>query len=182
MRANDGTVGGRGHAHAVVGLVVGVMALAISGPAWAIDVKLSPEEARKALEAGRAPMEKAASPASWLASATSHSSQAMAGHQPKRGALGRTACMLRSLAGGLVEADRRRRVGLDVVDRLQPDRVSAQLCFLRTKTPASCSRTCDRPTLGSFGSELVTSASTAECASVRPGGSGSRRQGLDWAT
>jgi len=61
MRANDGTVGRRGHAHAVVGLVVGVMALAV-GPAWAIDVKLSPEEAKKALEAGRAPMEKAASP------------------------------------------------------------------------------------------------------------------------
>ena len=61
MRANDGTVGRRGHAHAVVGLVVGVMALA-AGPAWAIDVKLSPEEAKKALEAGRAPMEKAASP------------------------------------------------------------------------------------------------------------------------
>ncbi|HMZ97526.1 MAG TPA: hypothetical protein PK063_10505, partial [Nitrospira sp.] len=38
------------------------MALAISGPAWAIDVKLSPEDAKKALEAGRAPMEKAASP------------------------------------------------------------------------------------------------------------------------
>ncbi len=61
MRANDGTVGRRGHAHAVVGLMVGVMALA-AGPAWAIDVKLSPEEAKKALEAGRAPMEKAASP------------------------------------------------------------------------------------------------------------------------
>jgi len=61
MRANDGTVGRRGHAHAVVGLVVGVMALA-AGPAWAIDVKLSPEEAKKALEAGRTPMEKAASP------------------------------------------------------------------------------------------------------------------------
>ena len=61
MRANDGTVGRRGHAHAVVGLMVGVMALA-AGPAWAIDVKLSPEEAQKALEAGRAPMEKAASP------------------------------------------------------------------------------------------------------------------------
>lgn len=61
MRANDGTVGRRGHAHAVVGLVVGVMALAV-GPTWAIDVKLSPEEAKKALEAGRAPMEKAASP------------------------------------------------------------------------------------------------------------------------
>lgn len=61
MHANDGTVGRRGHAHAVVGLMVGVMALA-AGPAWAIDVKLSPEEAKKALEAGRAPMEKAASP------------------------------------------------------------------------------------------------------------------------
>ena len=62
MRVNDGRVGRRGQTHAVVGLVIGAMALAISGPAWAIDVKLSPEDAKKALEAGRAPMEKAASP------------------------------------------------------------------------------------------------------------------------
>ena len=61
MRANDGKGSRRGQAHAVIGLVVGVMAWA-AAPAWAIDVKLSPEEARKALEAGRAPMEKAASP------------------------------------------------------------------------------------------------------------------------
>jgi hypothetical protein len=32
------------------------------GPAWAIDVKLSPEEAQKALEAGRVPMDKANTP------------------------------------------------------------------------------------------------------------------------
>ena len=62
MRANDGRAGRRATTHAVVGLVVGAMALAVSGPAWAIDVKLSPEEARKALEAGRAPMDKAGSP------------------------------------------------------------------------------------------------------------------------
>lgn len=41
--------------------VLGVLALG-SGSAWAIDVKLSPEEAQKALEAGRAPMEKANTP------------------------------------------------------------------------------------------------------------------------
>lgn len=62
MRANDGRAGLRGKTHAVVGLVIGAMVLAVGAPVWAIDVKLSPEEARKALEAGRAPMEKAASP------------------------------------------------------------------------------------------------------------------------
>jgi len=41
----------------VVGLA-GVLAMEV-GSAWAIDVKLSHEDARKALEAGRAPMEKA---------------------------------------------------------------------------------------------------------------------------
>lgn len=41
--------------------VLGVLAMG-TGSAWAIDVKLSPEEAQKALEAGRAPMEKANSP------------------------------------------------------------------------------------------------------------------------
>lgn len=44
----------------VVGLV-GVFAMGISS-AWAIDVKLSAEEAQKALEAGRTPMEKANTP------------------------------------------------------------------------------------------------------------------------
>lgn len=62
MRANDGKASRRGRIHAVVGLVVGTIALAAGGPAWAIDVKLSPEDAKKALEAGRTPMDKAASP------------------------------------------------------------------------------------------------------------------------
>ncbi len=62
MRAIHGKVGLRGQSHAVVGLIVGAVVLAVAGPTWAIDVKLSPEEARKALEAGRIPMEKAASP------------------------------------------------------------------------------------------------------------------------
>ncbi len=44
----------------VAGLI-GLFAMGI-GPAWAIDVKLSPEEAHKALETGRTPMEKADSP------------------------------------------------------------------------------------------------------------------------
>ncbi|TKS60822.1 MAG: hypothetical protein EWM72_01128 [Nitrospira sp.] len=44
----------------VVGLV-GVFAMGV-GSAWAIDVKLSAEDAQKALEAGRAPMEKANMP------------------------------------------------------------------------------------------------------------------------
>ena len=41
--------------------VVGVLAMGV-GSAWAIDVKLSAEDAQKALEAGRAPMEKANTP------------------------------------------------------------------------------------------------------------------------
>lgn len=44
----------------VVGLA-GVFAMGV-GSAWAIDVKLSAEDAQKALEAGRAPMEKANTP------------------------------------------------------------------------------------------------------------------------
>jgi hypothetical protein len=40
---------------------VGILAAGV-GSAWAIDVKLSIEEAQKALEAGRAPMEKANTP------------------------------------------------------------------------------------------------------------------------
>lgn len=44
----------------VVGLV-GMFAMGV-GPAWAIDVKLSAEDAQKALEAGRVPMEKAKTP------------------------------------------------------------------------------------------------------------------------
>lgn len=46
----------------LVGLLVGSIVCGLSGMAWAIDIKLSPEEAKKALDAGRAPMEKANSP------------------------------------------------------------------------------------------------------------------------
>ncbi|MBD0315138.1 MAG: hypothetical protein ICV75_00455 [Nitrospiraceae bacterium] len=46
-----------------LGIIVMMGVLAIgTGSAFAIDVKLSPEEAQKALEAGRAPMDKANSP------------------------------------------------------------------------------------------------------------------------
>ncbi|MBX3344186.1 MAG: hypothetical protein R3B11_19020 [Nitrospira sp.] len=62
MRADRGKKNVGGQSHAVVGLIVGALVLAAAGPVWAIDVKLSPEEARKALEAGRVPMEKAGSP------------------------------------------------------------------------------------------------------------------------
>ena len=41
--------------------MVGVLAMGV-GSAWAIDVKLSAEDAQKSLEAGRAPMEKANTP------------------------------------------------------------------------------------------------------------------------
>lgn len=41
--------------------LVGILAIGADS-AWAIDVKLSPEEAQKALEAGRIPMDKANSP------------------------------------------------------------------------------------------------------------------------
>ena len=43
-------------------VVVGLLTVVGLHPASAIDVKLSPEAAQKALEAGRAPMEKANSP------------------------------------------------------------------------------------------------------------------------
>lgn len=46
----------------LAGLLAGSIVCGFSGTAWAIDIKLSPEEAKKALEAGRAPMEKANSP------------------------------------------------------------------------------------------------------------------------
>jgi hypothetical protein len=46
----------------LAGLLAGSIVCGFSGMAWAIDIKLSPEEAKKALEAGRAPMEKANSP------------------------------------------------------------------------------------------------------------------------
>jgi len=47
-----------------IGVVLGVVGVCAMGiiPAFAIDVKLSIEEAQKALEAGRAPMDKANSP------------------------------------------------------------------------------------------------------------------------
>ncbi|HRC44116.1 MAG TPA: hypothetical protein PLT27_08690 [Nitrospira sp.] len=62
MRANHCSEGRRRRSHGVIVLVVGAMVWVVGGPAWAIDIKLSPEEAKKALEAGRAPMEKANSP------------------------------------------------------------------------------------------------------------------------
>lgn len=43
-------------------VVVGLLTVGGRQSVWAIDVKLSPEEAQKALEAGRTPMEKASSP------------------------------------------------------------------------------------------------------------------------
>lgn len=42
--------------------LLGMIAMGTAASAWAIDVKLSPEEAQKALEAGRAPMERANTP------------------------------------------------------------------------------------------------------------------------
>ena len=62
MCANHDSVSRRWRSHGMIGLVVGAMVWAVGGPVWAIDIKLSPEEAKKALEAGRAPMEKANSP------------------------------------------------------------------------------------------------------------------------
>jgi hypothetical protein len=47
--------------HVAKGVLAGILLLGIH-PTFAIDVKLSAEEAQKALEAGRAPMEKANSP------------------------------------------------------------------------------------------------------------------------
>ena len=48
----------------VTGLLAGLF-LVLINPAFAIDVKLTTEEAQKALEAGRAPMEKANSMLRW---------------------------------------------------------------------------------------------------------------------
>jgi len=45
----------------VFGLLA-IVGMGLSAPSFAIDVKLSPEEAQKALEAGRVPMEKANTP------------------------------------------------------------------------------------------------------------------------
>ncbi|WHZ16580.1 MAG: hypothetical protein OJF52_003430 [Nitrospira sp.] len=61
MRTNS-RIPDRRRSHGIVWLLAGVMVWGVGGAAWAIDVKLSPEEAKKALEAGRVPMEKANSP------------------------------------------------------------------------------------------------------------------------
>ena len=62
MRTHSGMAVRRQGARGMVGLLVGWIVWGIGGMAWAIDIKLSPEEAKKALEAGRTPMEKANSP------------------------------------------------------------------------------------------------------------------------
>lgn len=59
MRSHRRRAVGRRTFHGLVGLLVGSCLCGFNGMAWAIDVKLTPEEAKKALEAGRAPMEKA---------------------------------------------------------------------------------------------------------------------------
>ncbi|MCC2642108.1 MAG: hypothetical protein K0S45_2521 [Nitrospira sp.] len=62
MRAYDYFAGRRRWSPGLAGLLVGSLVWGISGLALAIDIKLSPEEAKIALEAGRTPMEKANSP------------------------------------------------------------------------------------------------------------------------
>jgi hypothetical protein len=62
MRTHSEMKARRRSARGMVGLLVGSIVCGISGMTWAIDVKLSPDEAKKALEAGRTPMEKANSP------------------------------------------------------------------------------------------------------------------------
>jgi hypothetical protein len=62
MRTHGETKARRRTARGMVGLLVGSIVCGISGMTWAIDVRLSPDEAKKALEAGRTPMEKANSP------------------------------------------------------------------------------------------------------------------------
>ena len=62
MRTHRRMVVRRQASPGLVGLLVGSIVCGFSGMAWTIDIKLSPEEAKKALEAGRAPMEKANSP------------------------------------------------------------------------------------------------------------------------
>lgn len=54
---------GKGMGLCRMAAVAAVVACALeTGSAWAIDVKLTPEEAQKSLEAGRAPMDKANTP------------------------------------------------------------------------------------------------------------------------
>lgn len=59
MRIHHRTAGGRRAFRGLVQVLVGSCLWGFGGMAWAIDVKLTPEEAKKALEAGRGPMEKA---------------------------------------------------------------------------------------------------------------------------
>ena len=62
MRTHRRMAVGRQTFHGLMGLLLGSYLCGFGGMAWAIDIKLTPEEAKKALEAGRAPMEKANSP------------------------------------------------------------------------------------------------------------------------
>ena len=59
MRTHHRTAVGRRAFRGLAQVLVGSCLCGFGGMAWAIDVKLTPEEAKKALEAGRAPMEKA---------------------------------------------------------------------------------------------------------------------------
>ena len=52
MRTHREMAARRQGARSMVGLLVGSIVLGISGMAWAIDTKLTPDEAKKALEAG----------------------------------------------------------------------------------------------------------------------------------
>lgn len=58
----EGLMAVRGRGDALKLIACACMILAGAAPAWSIDVKLSVEDAQKALEAGRAPMDKANSP------------------------------------------------------------------------------------------------------------------------
>ena len=69
--------------------------------------------------------------------------------------------LARLLAG--VEADCRRHIRLDVVDRLQAYRISAQLSSYHPRCVASDLLDVDRPTLGTIDGKLVTPPSTPQC-------------------
>src|SRR5215211_3411697 len=74
------------------GVLAGVLLLGIN-PTFAIDVKLSTEEAQKALEAGRAPMEKANSPEE-VKKVLQHASMATrVGADPEKDACGASAIL-----------------------------------------------------------------------------------------
>ncbi len=62
MRTHRGMAARRREVLGLAGVVVGSIIWGVSGMVWAIDIKLSPEDAKKTLEAGRTPMEKANSP------------------------------------------------------------------------------------------------------------------------